>query len=96
MLTADFLTAVLKAKSACSSEVSGEKIPYCRTVPEWHVVANMVAAFEQQPLLGAGGLIICTLRLLYRHEIFGAVDDEQRTANFWRQSFECAVAVQFD
>jgi hypothetical protein len=62
----------------------GKKISNGRTVVKRHVVADVIAAFEQQPLLGARGLVLDPLGLLHGHEIFGAVDDEHRAADFRR------------
>ena len=53
----------------------------------------MIAPFEQDPFLGAGGLVVNPPGLLRRHKVFGAVDHQERAADLGRQPFERAAAV---
>jgi hypothetical protein len=52
-----------------------EKITDGRTVAEGHVVADVIAAFEQQPLLRTSRLVVNPLGLFDWYEILGAVDN---------------------
>src|ERR1041385_469491 len=52
-----------------------EKIGDQRPIPKRHVVADVIAAFEDDHLLRAGRLLEDALRLLARDEILCAVDD---------------------
>src|ERR1044071_537036 len=71
-----------------------EKIGDQRPIPKRHVVADVIAAFEDDHLLRAGRLLEDALRLLERDEILCAVDDQQRAADLRREPFERAAAVQ--
>lgn len=60
----------------------GKEIPDGRTVTERHVVADVVAAFEQEPFFYSGRFVVDSLRLLDWNKIVGSVDDQERAANF--------------
>ena len=54
----------------------GEKIANGWTITERHIIADVIATFEQEPLLRPRRFVINPPRLLHGDKVFSAVDNQ--------------------
>src|SRR5688572_9239288 len=80
----------------CRAQMLGEKIADRRAIAERQVVADVITAFEQEPLFHSGSFVVDPLGLLDGDEIVCSMNDQKRAADFRCQPLQRTAAVQLD
>ena len=66
----------------CRAQMSGEKVSDRGAVAERHIVADVIAVFEQEPLFHSGSFVVNPPGLLDGHKIMGPVNYQKWAADF--------------